>query len=273
MDRIEKTIDIRIAFKKSNSAFLRLLPGFFVTILEKLIFQHEINATIHRSRDKTGVPFINDVLEGWNVSVKIIGAENIPAAGRFIFAGNHPVGGIDALAFYSMIYRFFPDVISPTNELLNQIPNLRPVMLGINVFGRNTRENATRIDELFESGSQIMIFPSGEVSRKTKGVISDPVWQKTFVTKAIRHKRDIIPVHISGRNSGFFYFVASLRKFLGIRMYLETILLPREMMKQRNSETTITIGKPVSYLSLTNDKTHYEWAQEIRKAVHNTNIS
>lgn len=268
MEEIQKIIDIRSAFKKSNSKLLRSIPGFVVTMIEKLIYHDEMNATIHRSRDKEGIAFIKDVLEGWNVRLTIKGRDNIPASGRFIFAGNHPVGGIDALAFYSMIADFFPDVMSPANEILNIIPNMRPVMLGINVFGRNTREIAEKIDELFESDTQIMIFPSGEVSRKRKGVISDPVWQKSFITKAIRHRRDIIPVHISGRNSGLFYFVANLRKSLGIKMYIETILLPREMMKQRNSEVRITVGQPISYTSFTNDRTHHEWAQEIRNIVY-----
>ncbi|NMC36739.1 MAG: glycerol acyltransferase [Bacteroidales bacterium] len=268
MEKIEKVIDIRSAFKKSNSKLLRSVPGFMVTILEKLICQDEMNATIHRSRDKEGIAFIKDVLEGWKVRVNIKGRENIPASGRFIFAGNHPVGGIDALAFYSMISDFFPDVMSPTNELLNLIPNMRPVMLGINVFGKNTRETASKIDGLFESDIQIMIFPSGEVSRKIKGVISDPVWQKTFITKAVKHRRDIIPVHITGRNSGLFYFVANLRKSLGIKMYIETILLPREMMKQRNSVVTVTVGQPISYRLFTNEKNHHGWAQEIRDAVY-----
>lgn len=273
MEEIVKVIDIEKALSKSKSGLLRSLPGFFIRLLARFIRQDEMNATIYRSRHLNGVPFIKDVLEGWKVKVVIHGGENLPPSGRFIFAANHPVGGIDALAFYSAVYSYFPEVISPTNELLDLIPNLRPVMLGINVFGKNTREKAAQLDELFESDTQILIFPSGEVSRRENGIISDPVWQKTFITKAIRHKRDIIPVHISGRNSGLFYFVARLRKRLGIRMYIETAFLPREMMKQRNSTVTITIGNPISYISLTPDRTHTEWAKEIKETVYRLPLS
>jgi len=263
-----RVIDIRREIRNSNSGFLRSLPGFIVRRMEKLICQDEINAAIFRSRDKTGVPFINDVLEGWKVNVEIAGIENIPVVGRFIFASNHPVGGMDALAFYSLIYRFFPDVKSPTNELLGRIPNLRPVMLAINVFGRNTREVTLKLEELFESDNQIMIFPSGEVSRRKNGIISDPVWQKTFVAKAIQYRRDIIPVHISGRNSNLFYRVASLRKNLGIKAFIESFLLPREMMNQRNSTVTLTVGKVISWQTLTSEKSHAEWAQHIKQIVY-----
>ena len=268
MSEIPKVIDIRKAFKNGNSKFLRSLPGFAIRGIEKFIRQDEMNATIYRSRDKTGVPFINDVLKGWNVNISVRGSENIPAEGRFIFASNHPVGGIDALAFYSVISDHFPDVKSPTNDLLGQIPNLRPVMIGINVFGRNTREIVLKIEQLFESDAQIIIFPSGEVSRRKKGVISDPVWQKTFVTKAIQYKRDIIPVHISGRNSNLFYFIANFRKQLGIKMFIESALLPREMMNQRNSTVTLTAGKVIPWYKLTSGKSQIECAQRIKEMVY-----
>jgi putative hemolysin len=168
-----------------------------------------------------------------------------------------------------MIYNFFPKVVSPSNEFLTRIPNLQPVILGINVFGKNTKETAGKLNELFESDSQIMIFPSGEVSRRKKGVISDPVWQKSFITKAIQHKRDIIPVHISGRNSNLFYNVANLRKFLGIKMYIETMLLPREMLNQRNSIIKVSIGKVIPYQTFTSEMTHLEWAQKVKEIVYN----
>ena len=190
-----KVIDIENEFRNSNSWFLKSLPGFVIKGIETFIRQDEMNDVINLNNDKTGVPFINGVLKSWNISTEIHGKENIPSSGRFVFVGNHPVGAIDALAFLSMIHKSFPEVVSPSNEILARIPNLRPLMLGINVFGKNTRETAEKINDLFESGVQVMMFPSGEVSRRTKGVIADPVWQKSFISKAIRYKRDIIPVH------------------------------------------------------------------------------
>jgi putative hemolysin len=268
MEEAEKVIDIEKEFMNSNSAFLKSLPGFMVKGIEKLICQDEINAAINENRNKTGVPFINAVLQSGNVTVEIHGEENIPVSGRFVFAGNHPVGAVDALAFFSMIYKFFPEIINPSNELLDRIPNLMPLFLGINVFGKNTRDTAEKLNDLFESDAQVMIFPSGEVSRRRKGVISDPLWQKSFITKAVQYKRDIIPVHISGRNSNLFYIVANLRKFLGIKMYIETVLLPGEMMKQRNSSVKLTIGRVIPYKTFTKERSHWEWAQHVKEIVY-----
>jgi putative hemolysin len=268
MEKIFKTIDLEKSFKNSTSKLVRSLPGFIIRLLEKIIWQDEMNATIHRSRHLTGVPFVNSVLNDWKVKVVIKGGENIPKSGRFVFVANHPVGAIDSLSFLSTIYEFFPKVISPSNQLFNYIPNLHPVILGVNVFGTNTKETAEKLNQLFESDAQVMIFPSGEVSRRKRGEISDGIWQKTFITKAVQYQRDIIPVHISGRNSGFFYFVANLRKFLGIKIYIETMLLPNEMMKQRNSTVVMTIGKPISWAGLTKEKSQNEWAQFVKEKVY-----
>ncbi len=268
MEDITRTIDIEKIIINSKSKFVRSLPKFIIRLIIKTIHQDEMNSTIHRNRNKSGVPFINGVLDEWNVKVVVAGDENIPVSGRFVFVANHPVGGMDALSLLSTIYRYFPNVVSPSNKLFGYIPQLKPVILGVNVFGKNTKETIEELNHLFESDSQIVIFPAGEVSRRNKGIISDPVWQKSFISKAIQYKRDIIPVHISGRNSNSFYFVANLRKWLGIKLYIETALLPGEMMSQRNSAITLTIGKPIPWQNFSNIKSQNEWAQQVKEVVY-----
>lgn len=268
MEYTEKIIDIEKAIRSGNNKFLRSLPLFLIKLLRKLVCEDEINAAINRSRHLIGVPFLIDMLDGWNVKVNIRGGENLPPSGRFIFAANHPVGGVDALSIFASIYKYYPDIVSPANQLLNTIPNVRPLVFGLDVFGKASRETASKLDDLYESDTQIMIFPAGEVSRRSTGIISDIVWQKSFITKAVQHRRDVVPVHISGRNSNLFYNVATLRKKLGIKMYVETLLLPREMIKQRNSTTTITIGKPIPYQTFSPDRTPQEWAQSVKDIVY-----
>ncbi len=268
MEEIPKTIDIEKAIRDSKSKFVRSLPKFVVRLIIKSVHQDEMNATIHRNRDKSGVPFINGILNDWNVKVVVTGAENIPVSGKFVFVANHPVGGMDALSLLSTIYRYFPKVVSPSNELFEDIPQLKPVVLGINVFGKNTKETAEKLNQLFESDAQIMIFPAGEVSRRNKGIISDIPWQKSFITKSVQHKRDIIPVHINGRNSNLFYNIANLRKMLGIKLYIETALLPHEMMRQRNSTVALTIGKPIPWQTFTREKPQTDWAQSVKKLLY-----
>jgi putative hemolysin len=268
MEEITKIIDIEKSVRTGNSRFLKSLPKFIIRLIIKIVGQDEMNSAIYNNREKDGVPFIEGILHDWNVNIEIEGSENLPESGRLIFVANHPVGGMEAMAFLSAIYRFFPDIISPSNQLLYSIPNIKSLMLPINVFNKNTRETAQKLNELFESDTQVMIFPAGEVSRRIKSKIEDPEWQKSFITKAIQYKRDIIPVFISGRNSRLFYNVANIRKFLGIKMYIETLLLPREMLSQRNKPIVFTFGKPISYQTLTGEKTHLEWAQWVKSIVY-----
>lgn len=268
MEEITKTIDIEKAIRSSNSAFLKSLPKFVIRLITKIVGQEEINLAIYNNRSKIGVPFLIAVLKEWNVKVEVFGAENIPASGRFIFVSNHPVGGMDALSAYHVIYRYYSDIVSPANEILKIIPNLHPLIFSVNVFGKTSKERALKLNELYESDTQIFTFPAGEVSRRKKGVISDIEWQKSFITKAIQYNRDVIPVFISGRNSNLFYFIANLRKFLGIKMYIETILLPREMLRQRNSTVTVYIGKPIISAEFTEEISHYEWAQKVKENVY-----
>ncbi len=272
MDDTIKVIDVEKAIRSSKSRFVKSLPHFMVWLIRKLIHQDDLNSTLYKCKNNSGVPFVNDVLNEWNVNVILKGEENVPGSGRFVFVANHPVGGIDALAFLSIIHRFFPDVVSPSNELFNYIPNLRPVILGVNVFGINTKNTVEKFNQLFESDSQIMIFPAGLVSRRAKGVISDLNWQKTFVTKAVQCKRDIIPVHISGRNSSLFYLVARLRNLFRIKMSIEILLLPHEMHKQKNKSITFSIGKVIPYQTFTKEFTHFQWAQRVKEIVYSIQL-
>jgi len=73
------------------------------------------------------------------------------------------------------------------------------------------------IEEAYSSDSQILYFPAGLCSRKRNGVIRDLQWHKSFITKSIQHKRDVVPSFFSGRNSNFFYNLANIRKITGIK--------------------------------------------------------
>lgn len=268
MEEEVKVIDIEKAIRNSKSKFVSSMPMFMVRLVERIINQDYLNMVIHKCNDKTGVPFINCVLKELNINVEVKGGNNVPDSGRFVFVANHSLGGIDALAFLSTIHSFFQDVISPSNQLFNYIPHLQPVILGVNVFGNNTKETVEKFNKLFESDTQVMIFPAGLVSRRKKGIVSDLEWQKTFITKSIQYKRDIIPVHISGINSNLFYLVANLRKMLGIKLSIEIILLPYEMQRKRNSKITLTIGERISYQSFTKEMSHSEWAKKVKSTVY-----
>lgn len=265
-------IDLESIIRKSNSRFFKSMPRFLVVALKRIIREQELNRIHNTCRDKTGFEYIEGLINEFGVKLIVNGIDAVPKEGRYVYVANHPQGGLDAVSFLCVIHRHHGDVVSPSNQLFEYVPNLRPFIVGINVFGKNTKEKAEMVNDAFSGNRPVMIFPSGEVSRKSKnGKIEDPEWHKTFVSKTTEFKRTIVPVHISGRNSRMFYCIARLRKSLGIRMYIETMLLPREMLKQKGSVIRITVGKPISWKELDKSKTHAGWAEEIRNMVYSLN--
>jgi putative hemolysin len=215
-----------------------------------------------------GLEFVDAALNYFNIETRIVGEENLPKSGRFIFASNHPIGSIDGMIFMQVMGKFYGQTKSVVNDLLLSVENLKSLFVGINKHGSNSREGIEEMDKIFSSDYQILIFPAGLASRKIKGKIADLEWKKTFITKSVKYKRDIIPVHFSGQLSNFFYIFANLRKALGIKSNLEMLYLPDEMFKQKNKKFVVTFGKPISYQTFNNSKDHYEWAQIVRNHVY-----
>jgi len=270
MEVKEKVVDIKSVLKKSKSKIFRYLPNFIINWIRKIIREDEMNIKHAKNKELEGMDYVEAVLlKEFDIKVNIIGEENVDKNKKYVYIANHPLGAIDALSFLLLVNKIHGNVISPSNQLFEYIPNLHSLIVGINVFGQNSKEKAKQVNKAFESDAQIMIFPAGEVSRKINNKIIDPKWQKTFVTKAVQYNRDIVPVHISGKNSKKFYRIARLRKFLKIKIYLETILLPQEMFKQIGSEVTLTIGKPINHEDIkSSNKSHYEWTKKIKKYVY-----
>jgi putative hemolysin len=155
-----------------------------------------------------------------------------------------------------------------SNDILMNITNLSPMFIPVNKHGTNSREAARLLNQTYDSDVQILIFPSGLASRKIKGKIVDLEWKKHFISKAIKHKRDVIPVFFDGRNSNRFYRLAKIRKFLHIKWNLEMFFLPDETMRHKNSDINIYFGKPIPYSTFDNSKTHSEWAHWVKDLVY-----
>ncbi|MCY1367259.1 hypothetical protein D9M69_541870 [compost metagenome] len=186
-----------------------------------------------------------------------------------IFASNHPLGGLDGIAFMHALGRYRKDIKFLVNDILMNIKNLEPLFVPVNKHGKQAREASRLIDETYASDQALLVFPAGLVSRKRRnGVIKDLEWKKNFVSKAKKYKKDIIPVFIEGRNSDFFYNLARFRKNLGIGANVEMFYLADEMFAQRNKKVTIRIGKPVSYQELDSRKTEQEWAETVKEVVY-----
>ncbi len=260
-------IDVAKVIERKSPSLRKRLPGFVINYLRRIIHEDELNEFLKLYGHLQGIPFIEGALDFMNTRVKVVGLENIPKNGKAIVASNHPLGGLDGLALMLTVARKRKDLVFPVNDILMNVRNLEPLFIPINKHGSNT-ENIQIINDTFASDKIICYFPAGLVSRKRHGIIKDLEWHPTFITKAKRFKRDIIPTHISGRNTNFFYNLANLRKLLRIKSNIEMLYLVDEFHKQKNKTITITFGKPVSYQLFDHRHTKQEWAALMRDFIY-----
>lgn len=265
---IPQKIDIRQVFKEKNPKLAPLLPGFIYAYLDRILHIDFINYFLDKHGNKYGVDFAGASIEEFNITREVIGFERIPNRKNLIFASNHPLGGFDGMLLIFLLGEKFPDLKVLVNDILTNIQNMDDVFVPINKHGKQATAAVRRIEEIFRSGKPVLTFPSGLVSRKRKGVIRDPEWKKNFISKAIQYERDIIPVHVSGRCSNFFYNLANFRKFLGIKANLEMFFLPDETYKHKNEKIRVTFGHPVSWKILDKSKTHQEWALKLQDHIY-----
>jgi putative hemolysin len=262
-----KFIDVEKVIEGKNPKLLKILPKFIINYLKKVLHQERLNGIIYRNRDKQGVEFLDAVLREFNVNIKVIGAHHLKKDNSFVVVSNHPLGGLDGMALMLAIGRINPAISMTANDFLMHIENLRSLFVPVNKHGSNA-ENIEALNKTFESGKLVIFFPAGLCSRKVGNQIIDLEWKKTFLSQAKKHRRNILPVHISGKNSSFFYNLARLRNKIGLKANIEMLYLVDEMFKQDNKDIVITFGKPIPIDLFDKRLKDKDWAFRLRSYVY-----
>jgi putative hemolysin len=123
------------------------------------------------------------------------------------------------------------------------------------------------VEELFNSDSQVCIFPAGTCAKKEKGEITELPWKKMFVGRAKKFQRTVIPFHCTGRNSNWFYFISNVSKFLGLKVNIGMMYLVDELFRAKHKHFTVTIGEPIPWQTFDSSKSDLQWAHHVRKMV------
>lgn len=260
-------IYLKEVIRNKSASLSRMMPPFVLNYLRKIVHEDDVNSFLKRHGHKEGFPFVDAIMEEFEIKLNIIGKENIPAEGRYIMASNHPQGGLDGIAFMKVVSSVRKDFVFPVNDILLNIDNLKQFFIPINKHGSNA-ENIRLFNETFASEKLLLYFPAGLVSRKKKGKIRDLEWKKTIVSKARQHKRDIIPVYIDARNSNFFYRLANFRTGLGLKANIEMLYLVNETYKQQGRTMTFVIGDPISWETFDRSKSDLDRATMIKDKVY-----
>lgn len=260
--------DLEKIIETKNPKLLKLLPAPLLSYIKRVVHQEEFNHFLNQTEKDYDHNFVRAAIKNFQVKVTSRGLENIPASGGCIIACNHPLGGLDGIAVMSEVSKRRTDIKAMVNDILMNINNLNSLFIPVNKHGKNAVESVRLIDQTYASGECIIVFPAGFVSRKQCGKIKDLEWKKSFITKAIKYKRDIIPVYIDAQNSNFFYNLASFRKTIGVKANIEMFYLLDEAYKQKGKCIKITIGTPISYLTFTKDHPDQLWAETVKEHVY-----
>lgn len=271
-ESIEKTIDIDkiLASKMGDKA--KFVPKFLVRWLKRIIHEDEVNRFLWESRDKSGTEWLTECVRYLDMDIKIEGIENLPDKNDgklYTFVSNHPLGGQDGVALGSIIGKHYDGNFRYlVNDLLLNLPGLAPVSIGINKTGKQSRDFPRMVEAGFQSNNHMLMFPAGLNSRKINGVIHDLPWKKTFISKSVEYKRDVVPIYFSGRNSERFYRIANWQKKLGLKINIAMLFLVDEMYRNVHKSFTIKIGKPIPWQTFDKSKTPMEWAKFVEDKVY-----
>ena len=272
MDSKVFTIDIDEIVRGKAGAKARFVPRFVLSWLKRIIHQDEVNEFILSEGDKQGMPWLDDCMEYLGTKLNVKGLENLPddSDGRlFTFVSNHPLGGPDGVALGHLLgHRYDGRIKYLVNDLLMNLHGLAPFFVPINKTGKQSRNFPQLVEAVFNSPNHIIMFPAGLCSRRINGQIHDLPWQKTFITKSVETRRDIVPIRFNGRNSDFFYRIANVGKRLGLKFNIAMLFLVDELYKNRGKTFDVTIGKPIPYSTFDKSRKPQEWAAYVEDIVY-----
>lgn len=249
----------------------RKMPKFVIRLLRKIACEDKINKLFASAPGKKNLEFIDACMKYLNVACHVVGEENLPDdERRFIFVSNHPQGGIEAICIAYVLGHIYNSKIKfYANELLTVLDPLKEMFLPIFKHKRQGKENSRIINDFYKTDNHLVTFPAGVTSYKKKGKIIDHEWRKSFITAAVRHQRDVVPMYFQARNSDFFYCIENFRKRIGFPVNFEVLFFASEFFKQQGNAFTLFIGKPVRWEVFDTSRSHKEWADEIRNVVFN----
>ena len=272
IDVTEKTIDIDNILESKMGARKKYVPRLLVAWLKHIVHQDEVNEFLWASRGKTGVEWLEKCVSYLDMTLDIKGEENLPGKddGRlYTFVSNHPLGGQDGVALGAIIGRHYDGRFRYlVNDLLMNLPGLAPLCIPINKTGNQSRSFPAMVEQGFRSDNHILMFPAGICSRRHGGVIRDIAWKKTFVSKSVEYRRDVVPIHFGGRNSDFFYRLANFSDKYVKKVNIAMLFLADEMYKNVHKTFSVTIGKPIPWQTFDKSRTPAQWAQYVQDIVY-----
>lgn len=238
----------------------------------KLTKIDEVNALYDKLKDKTGADFFDAFIRERGLKYIVFEEDlaKVPKTGPFILVANHPLGAIDGILMTKIISEIRPDFKIMGNFLLEKIRPMEPYVIPVNPFGgerRNIRSSSTGMRgalQHLQEGGCLGMFPAGEVSNKNNEYreVRDKKWENTAMKLIKTAKVPVIPMYFHAKNSPRFYSLARLHPDL------QTLMLPSEMMRDREQPIRTRIGRPVPVKVLEDFETPDELGEFLQNKIY-----
>ncbi|MGM4912181.1 GNAT family N-acetyltransferase [Rhizobium sp. 768_B6_N1_8] len=187
-----------------------LMRPFLYTLLR-------YNKAIEFANDVANMPgfqsfeYMSNLLK---LDINVTNAERIPASGGFILVSNHPTGIADGVAVFDLLKTRRPDMMFFANRDAVRV-NPRFAEMIIPVEWREefksklkARETLQLTNLAVKEGKATVLFPSGRIAYWANGRLNERPWKTSAVGLARKYGLPILPVHMTARNSGLFYWFA-----------------------------------------------------------------
>ncbi|MDR1092338.1 MAG: glycerol acyltransferase, partial [Prevotella sp.] len=100
-------IDVKEVLREKAPRLASKLPRFVVNYLIHIIHQEEVNSILNHYRDKDGVDLMAELIHYFDITLSLTGEENIRREGRYIYASNHPLGGLDGVCLSYVLGNYY----------------------------------------------------------------------------------------------------------------------------------------------------------------------
>ena len=111
-------IDIGAVLRQKAPRLARWIPRPVVNWLRRTIHESEINHILEHYWSLPPQEFIRACFREWQVTYSVEGLEKLDPKGRYLFASNHPFGGMDGMMLADKLIDRFGDIPKSVDNLL-----------------------------------------------------------------------------------------------------------------------------------------------------------
>lgn len=180
-------------------------------------------------------------------------AERIPVSGGFILVSNHPTGIADGVAVFDLLKARRPDMMFFANrDAVRVNPRFAEMIIPVEWREEHksklkARETLKLTNRAVEEGKATVLFPSGRIAYWADGRLNERPWKTSAVGLARKYNLPILPVHMTARNSGLFYWLAKHST------ELRDMTVFHELLNKKGDRFDFTVGSLIATEQLDGD--------------------